>query len=236
MRFARVRSQDPACGETCPEWIAAEGWIDAATPERFREFIKAEPVSGLPLVVSSFGGDLEAARQLAHLVRDAGLDVAVGLTLFEGCSRANSICLARRAEGRLLGVGESGSAYCHGACTILLAAGVRRFAGETVTVSTHFYAREFGFSGLSSDSAANQTAKRSTAAIRQMKSWYGENGIDGAVVERGSLVKNGQALAMSPDDMIATRLVTSRDSLDVLANPGICEASPMPANCVRLTR
>ncbi len=41
MRFAVVRSNAPGCEPNCPEWISAEGTIEADTPGLLKRTLKA---------------------------------------------------------------------------------------------------------------------------------------------------------------------------------------------------
>ncbi|TIV22294.1 MAG: hypothetical protein E5V90_34440, partial [Mesorhizobium sp.] len=40
MRFVVVRSSATGCEPNCPEWISAEGTIEAGTPALFRRLLK----------------------------------------------------------------------------------------------------------------------------------------------------------------------------------------------------
>lgn len=53
MRFAVVRSNAPGCEPNCPEWISAEGTIEAGTPSLFKRTLKALKGRQLPVVVNS---------------------------------------------------------------------------------------------------------------------------------------------------------------------------------------
>ncbi|TIS94081.1 MAG: hypothetical protein E5W87_34205, partial [Mesorhizobium sp.] len=61
MRFVVVRSSAPGCEPICPEWISAEGSIEAGTPALFKRTLKALGGRKLPVVVDSPGGNVEAA-------------------------------------------------------------------------------------------------------------------------------------------------------------------------------
>lgn len=102
------------------EWIAAEGRITEATPERFEDFVRAGRASGyLPrfLRLNSTGGDTTAAITLGSLIRAGDFDTVVGRT--EGPLEENYI----RDDG-------SGSpGQCVGACVFTFAGGNLRFRG-----------------------------------------------------------------------------------------------------------
>ena len=84
MAFVVVRSGEPGCEPTCPEWISAEGGIAANTPAQLKKLLKTLGGRKLPIVVSSPGGDVDAALALGRMIRQYKLDVAVGKTRFAG--------------------------------------------------------------------------------------------------------------------------------------------------------
>ncbi|RUW99710.1 hypothetical protein EOA27_35240, partial [Mesorhizobium sp. M2A.F.Ca.ET.037.01.1.1] len=86
MRFVVVRSSATGCEPNCPEWISAEGTIEAGTPALFRRLLKTLDGRQLPIVVNSPGGNVDAALQLGRMIRKNKLDIAVGITEFSGCS------------------------------------------------------------------------------------------------------------------------------------------------------
>ena len=51
-----VRSAAPDCGETCAEWIAAEGEVDASTPGRFRAVLATLGKRKLPVFMNPTEG------------------------------------------------------------------------------------------------------------------------------------------------------------------------------------
>ena len=54
MQVSIVRNADPQCGNQCAEWIAAEGRIDAGTPERFRAVLRSIEHRRLPIFLNSW--------------------------------------------------------------------------------------------------------------------------------------------------------------------------------------
>ncbi|WP_353806251.1 hypothetical protein [Mesorhizobium sp.] len=102
MRFVVVRSSAPGCEPTCPEWISAEGSIEAGTPALFKRTLKGLGGRKLPVVVDSPGGNVEAALALGRLLRKNKLDIAVGKTRFTGCQPMPRT--ARRTTARVLAI------------------------------------------------------------------------------------------------------------------------------------
>ncbi|MFN7127326.1 MAG: hypothetical protein ACK4M8_15650, partial [Allorhizobium sp.] len=66
MQFFVVRSNQPGCEPTCPEWISAEGAIVGGTPARLKKLLKSIGDRRLPIVVTSPGGNVDAAMVLGR--------------------------------------------------------------------------------------------------------------------------------------------------------------------------
>ena len=131
MRFVVVRSNEPGCEPTCPEWISADGTINARTPALLKRALKGLGGRKLPLVVSSPGGDAYAAMALGRMIRKSGLSVAVGKTRFVGCQPDQKDCKENQGKAaRYVGSADMYDAYCASACPLILAGGVERLAGR----------------------------------------------------------------------------------------------------------
>ncbi len=102
MRFVVVRSNAPGCEPTCPEWISAEGTIEAGTPALFKRTLKTLGGRKLPIVVNSPGGNVDAALTLGRMIRKNKLDIAVGKTWFVGCWPEDEGLQGQRRQGRRL--------------------------------------------------------------------------------------------------------------------------------------
>lgn len=86
MIFAIVRSGTIGCEPNCPQWISAEGQIMPGSASQFRKILKQAGKLRLPVVITSPGGDVEAALAIGQMIRQRKLDVLVGWTLFTGCN------------------------------------------------------------------------------------------------------------------------------------------------------
>lgn len=144
MRVAIVRNAVSGCEPQCDEWISAEGKIDKTTLGVFRRVLKSLGVRKLPIFISSGGGDVDAAIEIGRLVRSKGLDVAVTKTAFapdaapppkENRSGQNERSGA--APSHIRGWAQSREAFCASACTLILAAGQRRFVAHAAHVGVH---------------------------------------------------------------------------------------------------
>src|SRR5689334_1016355 len=69
MNFALV--QDGDCQQSCIQWISAEGTIMRDTPRLFERFLKRLEGRKLPVVVQSYGGDVDAALVIGRMIRRA---------------------------------------------------------------------------------------------------------------------------------------------------------------------
>ncbi|WP_352905010.1 hypothetical protein [Mesorhizobium sp. M0700] len=138
MRFVVVRSSAPGCEPTCPEWISAEGSIEAGTPALFKRALKALGGRKLPIVVDSPGGNVEAALTLGRLIRKNKLDIAVGKTGFVGCLPDMKNCKENDGKGaRYFGDAYANGAICNSACPLMFSGGIRRVVGEWAFLGVH---------------------------------------------------------------------------------------------------
>lgn len=136
MKFFVVRSSSPVCEPTCPQWIWARGEIVSGTPAQFQRLLKRIGRQRLPVVISSPGGNVDAALKLARMIRKRGLDTAVGNALLIGCLPDRKDCLKIQKEGGVyLGVIMPG--VCNSACPLVLAGGINRLASENSFVGLH---------------------------------------------------------------------------------------------------
>ncbi len=130
MTFTLVRAESPACAPDCPEWIAAEGAIVPGTAHSFRAFLARLDRRRRPILIQSGGGSIEDALEMGRLIRANGLAVAVARTVLAPGAPNDP---AHAAAGSALGY----RAYCFSACTIVLAAGVERYASPFAAVGVH---------------------------------------------------------------------------------------------------
>jgi hypothetical protein len=136
MQIRIVRSAQPGCEPDCPEWIAAQGRIDAGALRQFKGVMRRLGARKAPVFIHSFGGSVRDAIAIGRLLRGKGLDVAVVQTLFIPCVQADEACRKREGKGTFQGLPQMFS-VCASACTFVLAAGVQRFAGPWARVGVH---------------------------------------------------------------------------------------------------
>ena len=254
MRFAVVRSSAPGCEPNCPEWISAEGTIDAGTPALLKRLLKMLDGRQLPIVVNSPGGNVEAALQLGRMVRKNKLDIAVGITEFSGCSPGMKNCPDKDGKGQpYSGVAHDSGAMCNSACPLMFAGGIRRVVGEWAYLGVHqittTYRREkllyrttyrivngkrkiISTKIVSRKNAGSyKTYEMSKAVEKQLSAYLKEMGVEQGVLGVMKATPASDIRQIEPEDMLEMKLVTSLDSLDLLTEGSICQRQPAPANC-----
>jgi hypothetical protein len=206
MWLAVVRSSEAGCEPDCPEWISAEGPVDAKADERLAAMLGALGDRKLPLVISTAGGDLAATMEMGRIVRKNDLDVAIGSTIFVGCKPHETDCTAKGAAGvPYYGNAVSTNSECLGSCVLILSAGRLRLAGSGVL---------FGWDDLPADKAVS-------AYVHQM-------GLDPEVAKtRPSILLDGQGQVR----LIQSKLLSQGGSVAVVVDGDICKYTWIPRNC-----
>ncbi|WP_415927089.1 hypothetical protein [Mesorhizobium argentiipisi] len=254
MRFVVVRSSAPGCEPNCPEWISAEGTIEAGTPALLKRLLKTLGGRQLPIVVNSPGGNVDAALQLGRMLRKNKLDIAVGITEFSGCSPGAKNC--RDNDGKdqpYSGVAYDSGAMCNSACPLMFAGGIRRVVGEWAYLGVHqittTYQREKllyrttyrivnGKKKIVStrvvsrkNAGSYKTYEMSKAVEKRLSAYLKEMGVEQGVLSVMKATPASDIRQIEPEDMVEMKLVTSLDSLDLLTERTICQRQPAPANC-----
>lgn len=254
MRFAVVRSSAPGCEPNCPEWISAEGTIEAGTPALFRRLLKTLGGRQLPVVVNSPGGNVDAAIQLGRMIRKNKLDIAVGTTEFSGCSPDMKNCRDDDSKAApYLGIAYDSGAMCNSACPLMFSGGMRRVVGEWAFLGVHqittTYHREkllyrttyrivngkkkvISTKIVSRKNAGSyKTYEMSKAVEKRLSGYLREMGVEQGVLDVMKATPATDIRQIEPEDMLEMKLVTSLDTLDLLTGKTICQRSPVPANC-----
>lgn len=134
MRVLIVHAADTTCGQSCPEWISAEGAITKDVPASFLRIFKELGKRKLPILVHSPGGDIDAARRIAREIRGHHLDVVVARTWFESCGAGSASC---PADGEPKGVPLAYHAICASACSLLFSGGEHRYVPTLNRIGVH---------------------------------------------------------------------------------------------------
>lgn len=208
MWFVVVRSSEAGCEPKCPEWISAEGDIDAKALPRLEATLKALGERKLPLVVSSRGGDVETAIAMGKMIRKERLDVAVGSTVFAGCKPRDKGCATpAKSPAPLFGNAVAYDGYCVRDCMVVLAAGKTRLAGYGTRVGWYLGDRP---------------------AVSVLAPYLQEMGVQSRAFDDVAPVK----LDFTDEvRLVAAELLTRNGSVDLLIDGGVCGLLPIPANC-----
>ena len=254
MRFAVVRSNAPGCEPNCPEWISAEGTIEADTPSLFKRTLKALKGRQLPVVVNSPGGNVEAAVALGQLIRKNKLDIAVGTTVFSGCEPEMKDCRDNKGKGAdYFGMAYDDGAMCNSACPLMFSGGVRRVVGDFAYLGVHqvttTYQREkllyrttyrivngkkkiISTKVVSRKNAGSyKTYEMSKAVEKKLSAYLQGMGIGDGVFLTMKNTPASEIHQLVLANMLRMNLVTSLDTVELFTGATICRANPMPANC-----
>ncbi|MFD1983297.1 hypothetical protein ACFSOZ_11525 [Mesorhizobium newzealandense] len=254
MRFGIVRSNAPGCEPICPEWISAEGSIEAGTPALFKRLLKTLGGRKLPIVVDSPGGNVEAALTLGQLIRKNKLDIAIGKTRFDGCLPDGTGCAGNDGKGaRYFGEPYASGAMCNSACPLMFAGGVRRLVGESAYLGVHQitttyirtklqYRTTYRIVGgkkkvlstriVSRKSAGSyKTYEMSKSVEKRLAAYLNGMGIEQGVLETMKNTPASGIHQLELQNMLRMKMVTSLESVDLLTAGAICRANPLPANC-----
>ncbi|WP_137935226.1 COG3904 family protein [Mesorhizobium comanense] len=254
MRFVVVRSNAPGCEPNCPEWISADGAIEANTPSLFKRTLKALKGRQLPVVVNSPGGNVEAALALGRMIRKNKLDIAVGVTVFSGCQPQVKNCSDNKGRGAdYFGMAYDDGAMCNSACPLMFSGGVRRVVGDFGYLGVHQITTTFQREKLlyrttyrivngkkkvistkvvsRKNAGSYKTYEMSKAVEKTLSAYLSEMGIGGGVLEIMKATPASEIRQIPLDDMLAMKLVTSNDTVDLLTTASLCRLDQPAANC-----
>lgn len=254
MQFFVVRSGQPGCEPTCPEWISAEGAIVRDSPALFKKLLKTIGNRRLPVVVTSPGGDVDAALALGRIIRARKLEVAVGKTRFIGCQPQQKDCRDNDGRGaRYIGIAYSGGAYCNSACPLMLAGGTRRVVGQWAYLGVHQittvhtqvltrYQEKYrivnGKKKVTSKKVVSRknvgtrtTYEMSKAQERELAAYLAEMGVGRAVIDQMKITFANDMRKIEPVAMMEMKLITQLGGVELLTAAGVCKTVPASAHC-----
>lgn len=254
MRFVVVRSNAPGCEPNCPEWISADGAIEAGTPALFKRTLRALKGRQLPVVVNSPGGNVDAALALGRMIRKNRLDIAVGVTVFSGCQPEATDCGDNKGKGAAyFGMAFDDGAMCNSACPLMFSGGVRRVVGDFGYLGVHQITTTFHREKLlyrttyrivngkkkiintkvvsRKNAGSYKTYEMSKAVEKTLSAYLKEMGIDGGVLEVMKATPASEIRQIPLDEMLTMKLVTSRDAVDLLTTASLCRPEQSATNC-----
>lgn len=257
MRVVIVRNNVGGCEPLCPQWVSAEGQITAGTPALFKKALATARKLQLPIVITSPGGDVDAALIIGEMIRARHLDVAVGWTYFGGCAPHQKDCkLPKEQKGIYRGIILSGQGFCVSACTFILASGERRMRGEGTFVGVHQISRTITrekvryYERYRMVNGKKKVLSRKIVSRKPMKSYvstkldkrlekkliayFNRMGIDKSLLALFNRAPPSSMYMLAGDEVRTTRLVTDvTPALDLVAS-NLCAKTPPAGNCVLL--
>jgi len=255
LRVVIVRNIIGNCEPLCPQWISAEGQITAKSPAVFKKALAKIGDEKLPVVITSPGGDLDAALSIGEMIRKRGLDVAVGGTHFGGCAPYQKTCkLPKEQKGVYRGFVVAGQSFCTSACPLILASGTHRFGGPENYIGVHQISRVITrekvrylerylivngkkkvlsrkvvsrkpMKSLVSTKIDKQLQKKLTAYLKKM-------GVEPTLLALFERAPPSSMYRMMGDELRSTKLVTDLTPSADLTQVVRCVAIPPAANCV----
>jgi len=257
MRVVIVRNNIGSCEPLCPQWVSAEGQITADSPAVFKKALAAARKLQLPIVISSPGGDVDAALIIGEMIRARHLDVAVGSTYFGGCAPYQKDCrLPEEQNGVYRGIVLPGQGFCVSACPFILASGERRMRSIGALVGVHQISRTItrekvdyfekyrivnGKRKVLSRKIMDRKPVKSYVSTRldkrlkrRLLAFFERMGIDNALLALFDRAPPSSMYMLASDEVRTTRLITDVTPADDLVASGVCAKEPAAANCVLL--
>jgi hypothetical protein len=257
MRFVIVRNSVPGCEPLCPQWISAEGQIMAKTPALFKKALAKAGDLRLPIVVTSPGGDVDAALAMGKMIRERHLDVLVGWTYFADCEPHRKDCkLPKEQKNIHRGIAMSYRGYCVSACAFILAAGEQRLAGDAAFVGVHQISRTMireqvrylekyrivnGRKKMTSRKIVSRKPMKSYVSTKLDKklkkkivTYFAGMGVEAKLLDLFDKAPPSSMYMLTPQEARTTKLVTGPTLAFDLVTASQCKIAPPAASCVPL--
>ena len=194
--FFVARGGTDACGPGCAEWVAAEGAIDGAAPQRLRALLNRLGRRKLPIYFHSPGGSVAGALAIGRLMRERRLTAGVGWTLPQGCDAKQpreEACDQLKRSGRELPAQlDTSHTMCNSACVYALAGATVREIAPSATLGIHSSSFKFvdGHGHASGRPPPAIMRATMTASYERLARYLGEMGIDPALVTAARAISN----------------------------------------------
>jgi hypothetical protein len=140
--FYLAKGDAHACGHDCDQWIAADGKIDHAAPQRLRNLLNRLGLHHrLPIFFHSPGGNVAGGLELGRLIRQRKLVVGVARTIPRNCDRDNlrdKACETLKRSGTELNSEfDTDVTQCNSSCVYALLGGTVRLVPPGVKLGIH---------------------------------------------------------------------------------------------------
>ena len=257
MHVVIVRSTENGCEPLCTEWIAAQGEITSETDDAFRAVFKKLGKRRLPVVITSPGGDVDAAIAIGRMIRERRIDVVVGRTEFRGCNPKDQKCTLNEGRGAdYFGTATTSWAFCDSACPLILAGGQHRIAQESARIGVHQVTRteiktlttyKIEYKIVNGKRKERKTAiKRKVIASRtipqmgskiekQLRSYLKSMGVDPQLVDRMKGTSADDISYLSMEERASSKLTDGTTPIFVLLNSSACKSFPASSYCRLIT-
>jgi hypothetical protein len=254
MLFAIVRSGITGCEPNCPQWISAEGQIMPGSAAQFRKVLKQAGKMRLPVIITSSGGDVEAALAMGRMIRERKLDVVVGWTLFTGCNPSVKTCkLPKEQNGVYAGLAMTSRGYCFSACPFIVAGGQKRMLGSGAFLGVHeittqsitqriryneTYTIVNGKKKVLSRKVVSRknikgkiTTKLTKPFDRKLRTYLTAMGVDVTLLDLLHLAPPSSIHTLTVDELKSTHLVTGFGNVADFVSNSLCKTTPPADNC-----
>jgi hypothetical protein len=194
--FFVAQGSADACGRDCAEWIAADGAIDAAAPQRLRALLNQIGRRKLPIYFHSPGGSVSGALAIGRLMRERGITAGVAWTVPQGCdpkqAREESCDKLKRSGRDLQAQLDTGRTMCNSACVYALAGAAVREIAPGASLGIHSSSFKFVDGNGRGSSRPPPIAIRAivTASYQRLGRYLGEMGVDPALVAAARQIAN----------------------------------------------
>ncbi|WP_439574410.1 hypothetical protein [Phreatobacter sp.] len=166
-------------------WVQASGAIFADTAERFEQFARSHPVSGLTVALDSPGGRVLAGVRLGRAFRAAGVNTTVARTMTG--SQPGGAVSAMVAHG----------IACGSACTYAFIGGVQRTIATTARFTVHQFSRTFGRDGRLEAGALTQAQYENAQRLSaELAVHIQDMGVDARLLRLAASVPYGRPMRL----------------------------------------
>jgi hypothetical protein len=255
MTVVLVRSSETGREPVCAEWIAADGDVTAASPGKFRSALKQAGLKGIPIVIHSYGGSVEAALAIGRMIRKNKSPVIVGNTIFTGCTPyAKDACKPpKEAKGRYAAAPSLYSGYCTSACGLILAGGAVRMSVNG-NIGTHQIVSNPSFDRIRywetyrvvngrkkvisrkivsrKRVTMKPTTKLGKSLVGSLRSYLESMGVSASYYDLFAKAPPEGMYFLTPAEMKATRIVTADPPSTIFFRKELCAGAVPALNCV----
>jgi hypothetical protein len=232
MTIGLVRAVTPGCDPRCPEFIAMQGIVQPDSHEKLKFVLDQLRGQRRPIIISSPGGNVDSAMQIAQMIRARRLDVGVARATFAEICRDDDDACARNQRGKPPGRTLAfENAFCASACTIIIAGGIKRVMAANARIGVHQMSSmatervidrvyetdpRTGARRVVSEELVSETTQRETDAARANRGvakHFADMGVGPSFVELTLTTPSDQLRILTPGEMMDTRIATHTSDL-----------------------